>query len=172
MEGVVDPVTLMAVGTAVQMFGQFGANFAQAQQERINQKYYQDQANFVIQSHQRASQLAEYDYTQRVGAQLSAYGSSGVDISGSAAITIGGTYSQLMDELWALEKKKDLEWQLASMRGNVAGDKASLLTSNGYNVVQAGTIGLKGYTDYSKYQATLEAATPAPKPAPTGSGGK
>ena len=168
-----DPVTLMAIGTAVQMFGQIGANFAQAQQERMNEKYYKDQAKYTIQAYQRATQLAEFDYTQRVGAQLSAYGSSGVDISGSAAITIGGTYSQLMDELWALAKKKDLEWQLATMRGNVAGDKASLLTSTGYNLVQAGTTGLKGYTDYSKYQATLAAvkpATPPTPPKPTGSG--
>lgn len=140
------PLVLMAAGTAMSMIGQMSANMSQAQAELQNQKFYDDQARFAQLSAQRAESLAEIDYTTKYGAQLSAYASGGIDISGSAALTVGGTVRQALDEIWAIKEKGTLEMKLARMRGNQSGERAATLSSAGYNAVQAGTTALSAYT--------------------------
>ena len=133
---------LMIAGTAVQILGQIGQNYEQSLQERINAKFYNDQADYAAMSAVRAQSIANFDHTQKISHQASAYAGAGVEISGSAALTIGGQVSQAMDEIWALRKKGELDVKLARMRGSMAEDRARTLGSFDYNLMQAATIGL------------------------------
>ena len=139
------PLVLMGAGTALQIAGQWMSNWEMAQQERRNAAFYQEQAQYARLSAMRAEQIAEFDYTHKVGQQISDYAGSGVDISGSAATTIGGTLKNAIDEVWATKKKGDMDVKLATMRGSFAQDRADTLASPGYNALQAGTTLLRAY---------------------------
>lgn len=139
------PLALMAVGTGVQIAGQWLSNWEMAQQERQNAQFYRDQAELARLSSMREEQLAEFDYTYKVGQQVSDYAAAGVDISGSAATTIGGSIKNMIDEIWAIKKKGDMDVKLASMRGEAAGKRASTLASPVYNLLQAGTTLTRAY---------------------------
>lgn len=136
---------IMAAGAALQILGNYASNMAQAQQERINAAYYRKQGEFVRLSQMRAERLADFDYTQKIGTQVSAYAGSGVDMSGSAQITVGGTAAQMLDELFAIKKKGDLDYELAMMRGTLSEDRAKVLSSLSYNVVQGATTAINAY---------------------------
>lgn len=139
------PLVLMGAGTAMQIAGQWMSNWEMAQQERRNAAFYDEQATFARLAAMRAEQLAEFDYTYKVGQQISDYAGSGVDISGSAATTVGGTIKNMLDEVWAIKKKGDMDVKLASMRGKFANERADMLASPGYNAMQtAGTL-IKAY---------------------------
>lgn len=139
------PLILMAAGTAMSIAGQISSNYAQAAEELENQKYYDQQAKYARDSMLRAEALAESDYTTKLGMQIGAYASGNVDVSGSAAITVGGTIKQAMDEIWAIKQKGDLEFKLARSRGNQSGERGKMLGSTGYNLMQAGTTAIKAY---------------------------
>ena len=139
------PLALMSVGTGVQIAGQWLSNWEMAQQERQNAQFYREQADLARLSAMRQEQLAEFDYTYKVGQQIGDYAGSGVDISGSAAVTVGGTIKNLIDEVWAIKKKGDMDVKLASMRGDAASKRAGTLASPLYNLLQAGTTLTKAY---------------------------
>lgn len=140
------PMALMAAGTAINIISSLASNAAQAAAERENQRFYEEEAKYARESASRAESLAEIDYTTKYGNQVSAYASGNVDSSGSAAITMGGTIKQAMDEIWAIRRKGDMDVQLASMRGRSSGKKADTLGSVGYNLLDAGTTALNAYT--------------------------
>lgn len=140
------PLILMAAGTAMSMIGQWTSNWEQAAAERRNAEFYRKQAEYARLAAMRAEQLAEFDYSGKIGQQTGAYAASGVDLSGSAAVTVGGSIKNMIDEIWAIKKKGDMDVQLAQMRGTNSQQRADMLSSTGYNVMQgAGTL-LNAYT--------------------------
>lgn len=140
-----DPLTLMVVGTGMQVIGQWSANMAQAEAERLNQKYFEEQAIYARQSAQRAEGLAAFEYAYKIGQQTGAYAAAGVDTSGSAAFTIGGTIANEISEISAIRRKGEMDVRLARMRMTNAGKNADTLSSTGYNVMQALTTGIGNY---------------------------
>lgn len=133
------PFVLMAAGTALQVFGQYKANMDQAAAEIQNAKFYEWQANFAKEAQFRQAELASAQYEFRKGAQLSAYGKGGVDISGSAAGVIAETAAAKISELIAIKRKGDLEFNLASARARQSRGRAEQLQSLEYNLLQGGT---------------------------------
>lgn len=146
-----DPITLMAVGTGMQILGNWASNMDQAAAERRNQAYFEAQAQYALDSARRAEGLASFDYAYKIGQQTGAYAASGVDTSGSASLTIGGTISNEISEVAAIRKKGALDFQLARMRANNAGSSADLLGSTGYNIMQSLTTGVGNYTRSEGY---------------------
>jgi hypothetical protein len=132
------PFVLMAAGTALQVFGQYQANQAQAKAELQNAAFYKDQADFAFASGIRQAELARRSYTFDRGAKTGAYARGGVDLSGSAAITISESVSQMYGELSAIKNKQEIETKLALMRSRNASDAAATLQDPLYNLTQAG----------------------------------
>jgi len=132
------PMALMAAGTALQVFGQYQANMAQAQAELLNAEFYGKQADFAKESEFRQSTIASNEYEMRKGAQLSAYGKGGVDISGSASMVVANTLAAKVEELNAIKLKGSLEYSLAKSRSRQSSAQAAMLQSLDYNLVQAG----------------------------------
>lgn len=142
-----DPLTMMAVGTGIQILGGWQANLAQARAARQNQRFYEEQAIYARQSAARAEGLASFDYAYKIGQQVGAYAASGVDTgTGSAAITIGGTIANEIGEIAAIRRKGDMDVMLARLRGSQAGSNADTLGSTGFNLMQAATTGINNYT--------------------------
>jgi len=144
------PLALMAAGTAVQIFGQYSANYSQAQAEIQNAQFYKEQADFAWQSSIRQANIASREYEARKGAQISAFAKGGVDMSGSAASVIADTLSARSEELMAIERKGQIEFKLARSRGRQAEGQAALLQDPIYNATQAGTTALTNYAAYKK----------------------
>jgi len=132
------PLALMAAGTGIQVAGQFMSNFAQASAERQNAEFFKEQAEYARQSARRAEDIAEFDYTAKIGNQNSAYARGGVDISGSAALTIGGTIRNMMEEIMAIRKKGNMESRLAMMRARQSSERSETLGSFQYNALELG----------------------------------
>jgi len=139
------PVALMAAGTVMQMLSQYGANLQQAEAEKANAEYFRMQADFAQDAQLRSERLAAFEYSQRIGEQIGAYAASGVDMSGSATLTVAGTLANYTEELLAIRKKGMMEMRLANARGKMSEDTAKLLASPTYNLTQAATTGLSAY---------------------------
>ncbi len=132
------PVALMAAGTALQIFGQYQANMAQAKQELANAAFYKAQAEFAKESEFRQADIAAKEYEFRKGAQISAYAKGGVDISGSAAGVVSQTLADKVSELTAIKRKGAIEYRLAMSRSKASTSMANTLQSFEYNFLQAG----------------------------------
>lgn len=130
---------LIAAGTALQVYGQYKANVDQAQAEIENAQFYQEQADFARAAQSRQEQIISTDYSRLFGAQKSAYGKGGVDISGSAAGVVAATTAAKVSELLAARKKGELDVKLAVLRGQQSQDVANRLNDPGYNTLQAAT---------------------------------
>lgn len=139
------PAGLMIAGTAMQIANGWATNMAKAEQERQNAEFYREQRNFAAISAIRAKALSELDYTTKIGAQKSAYAAGGVDLSGSAEVTVGGTVKAMLDELRAIELKGDIETKLASLRANQSQGLANIYGSAEYNLMQAGVTGITNF---------------------------
>lgn len=141
-----DPITAaFIVSTGVSMMGTLMGNNAKARQERANAAYYKKQAAYARLAAERQHQLAEFEYTEKLGKQASTYAGSGVALEGSAAVTMGGTLKNFIDEAYAIKRKGELEYELASMRGVQSSQEANMLSSPAYNLLQVGAQGLNAY---------------------------
>jgi hypothetical protein len=116
-----------AIGMAMSAIGQFKQGQSEADQEEQNTAYYLQQAAYARASSQRQEQLAYFDYSNKQSQQGSHYAAGNVELSGSAAITMGGTLSQMTKEIWAIQEKGKLENDLATMRAQGANDRANAL---------------------------------------------
>lgn len=134
------PLALMAAGTAIQIVGNYTANLARARQETANALFYREQAEFAKAAMFRELQIADREYTMRKGAQVSAAARGGADVgSGSISATISATAAQRIEELIAIKRKGTLDFRLASLRGQLAGESAKTLRSDEFNFLQAGS---------------------------------
>lgn len=138
------------VGTALQMFGQVGANVEQALAETQNAKFYEDQAKFSQFTKQRELSLISRNYAQQYSQRASAYAGGGVDASGSAEAVLGIVTARHFEEALAVSKKYDIETRLALLRKHQSEDVAGTLSSAGYNAVQMGGTALTAYNKYNQ----------------------
>jgi len=140
------PFGLMATGAAIKIAGQIMSNFSQSATERENEQFYREQAQYAMESARRAEDIAEFEYTTRVGQQISKYASGGVELSGSAALTSAGTIKNMLDEMIAIDKKAAIESKLALLRATQSGERASMLQSPLYNALQISGTALDAMT--------------------------
>jgi len=134
------PIALMAAGTALQLFGNLRANYAQAEAEAQNAAYYEDQANFVKEAMFREGEIAAVNYEARKGAQISAVFRGGADLSGSAAGIVAETIAQKSEELTAIRSKGELDFKLAKLRQRTSENAARELKDPLNNLLQGATI--------------------------------
>lgn len=134
------PLALMAVGTALQIFGNLQANYNQALAEEKNAEYYREQAEFVKESMFRESQLASDAYESVKGRQVSAIAKGGADLSGSAAAIVADTIAKKGEELAAIKRKGELDWKLATLRQRNSENAARELRDPVNNILQSATI--------------------------------
>lgn len=155
-------LALVAAGAAMQMYGQYQANMAQAENERQNAEMYRKQAQMVLEAQWRQESISRTNYAQAVGAQYSAYAKGGVDISGSASSTIAGTIAQGINEISAIRKKGALDYELARMRGVQSDTTAGTLSSSGYNLTQAAATTLSAAAMYQSYKGSASTGKGTP----------
>lgn len=134
------PFALMAAGTALQIFGNLKANYAQADAEEQNAKYYREQAEFVQDSMFREGEIAASRYEARKGQQISAIARGGADLSGSAAAIVANTIAQKADELKAIKRKGELDYNLAVLRARNSENSAKELRDPMTAILQGATI--------------------------------
>ena len=134
------PLALMAAGTAMQVIGNWQANMDQASAEAANAKFYEEQATFARDAMFRQLDIANSEYTAKIGAQVTGYARNSVDMSsGSVTNNIAGSLAKQTAELVAIRRKGAMEVSLARLRGTQAMDTAKTLSSTSYNLFQAGT---------------------------------
>lgn len=138
-----------AVGTVFNIAGQLQGNSAQASQERQNAEFYRKQAEYAKFAAEREEKLARFGYAVKIGTQASKAVQGNVDVSSQSLQEItSGTYSQMVDELFAIKKKGELETSLASMRGMASMSRADALTSSSTSLLTVGAGLAQGYMGY------------------------
>ena len=137
-------VGLIAAGTALSIFGQMQANFAQAQAERENAAWLDEQANFLEQSSAREAKIFERQARLQIGEQIGGFSASGVELSGSALDTIRESFSLMEDELQAISDQGRMSVREALLKSGASRRNANRLGSFGLNAIQASGTALTG----------------------------
>lgn len=133
------PTALMDAGTATSIIGTYMSNMDKATAEGQNADYYRNEARYVLDATRRQAEITSQKYSYQIGLQGSAYAKGGVDVgSGSALGVLAATTSNQVSELAAIQRKGDLDYQLASSRGQRAQQEADTLSNGTYNALQAG----------------------------------
>lgn len=140
------PFALMGAGTAAQIIGQYSSNWMQAQSELKNSAFYDQQAKIARDSAQQQEDNAEFSWSNRLGEQIGAYAKGGVDLSGSAANTVGGSIKNALQDFWNIKENGDMQVKLLRSRATQSKDTADLLSSPGYNLTQGFGTFLGNYT--------------------------
>lgn len=150
------PLILMGVGTGMKMASDYNSNMTKGIQGYKNAKWLQEQADFARESMHREIRRTEQEYTNKIGQQIGDYAASGVDMSGSAANTVGGTYSGAMLELAAVRRKGELDYKLAHARAMLEKDNSDAYTNPGMNAMQMGGTMLSAYASTDGFGGGLK----------------
>lgn len=136
---------LLVAGLATQVVGTFVSNMQQSQAEIENAQFYYKQAQFAQLAADRERRLAGRHYAALAGKQAGAYASGNVSVgAGSSLAVLAMTEASRLEELSAIESKRDLEVSLARGRGRQSESTGRLLADPGYNLLQAGGTVLTG----------------------------
>lgn len=144
-----DPLTIFVAGTALSMFGQYQANMAQAQAERENAAWLDQQAEYAEIANQREQSIFIRESNQFLGAQFDAISTSGVDLAGSALDTIDESYNLVARELEAIQLSGEMQVREALLKAGAARTNANRLSDPGLNLLQGAATGLKAYSGYA-----------------------
>lgn len=120
---------LVLIGAAMSFYGQYQSALNQSAAEAANAKFYDAQAQYALQGEFRQSAITDQEYAARKGSQISAYGAGGADVSGSAANTVAATMADHIQELTAIQRKGQLDYQFAIGRADQAGNDSAALQS-------------------------------------------
>lgn len=143
-----DPI-LFAVGTGIQMAGQYQANLEQAAYERANAKFYQAQKDLAVTAYQANLDKEQIQYNYQKGRMVSAAAGGGADVgSGSALLMQAGITARHLTTLSRIKEQSMLDIQLAGARARRSERMSNTLESPGYNLLQAGTTALNAYSTY------------------------
>lgn len=143
------PAAMFIVGTAMQMYGQYSANQAQAKAENENANYYRMQENYAVLAEAREEDIFLNQMTIRRSEQEGAVSASGVDFSGSIMYVLASQGARDMQEFNAIQVKGKLDQTLARGRGDAAQRNADTLESSQYNLLQLGGTALNNSSSYA-----------------------
>lgn len=167
------PAALMKIGTGVQIVGQLMGNMAQASAQLKNARYLEKQAQFAREAARRAVRISEQEYATKYGNQAGAYAASGVDVgSGSAALLLGQTYAAAIEEVAAIKKRGEMEFELAMGRAELNRKEGNMLRSPLLNLAQAGTTFLNNYTASEAFGQGFSTSLAPDGPPPSGTGAR
>ena len=94
--GVVE--AMVVGGAALQIYGNYQANHAQARANRANAAFYREQAKLTLEAAKREQAIFEKESDQFFGSQVNAFAKGGVDLSGSALLYLAGTKQEMSNE--------------------------------------------------------------------------
>jgi len=124
-------------GAVLQTIGQQQQNRAQAEAERQNALFFEEQAKFIEIAGSRELSIFNTEASQLFGDQVSTFARAGVDISGSALQTLAATKTRMRSERQAIETNTKFRASLARMRGASASRNADFLGSDQLFATQA-----------------------------------
>lgn len=108
---------------AAGMFGAvatLNAEHSQIDAMRANARYYETQAEYSRKATERELEIFEHEVDDVLGRQVSGYGKSGVDLSGSPMLLIGQTKERAAEELEAIKERGRQNVELTLMRARTA----------------------------------------------------
>ena len=121
--------TVAAVGTGVSIYGQVKANSAQAEAERSNAAFYQEQAEFAREAGDRTLKIFEDQAAEFFGKQKTSFAKAGVDISGSPLLALADTQRRAYEEGTALKEDTRMKVREAYLKAGASSDTADRLSS-------------------------------------------
>lgn len=134
-------VGAIIAGTAIDAYGRYKANQAQADADEQNAAFYREQADFAQKAGDREINVYEDEANQFEGSQKSSYARGGVELSGSPLLAFGDTKFREMQQVDAIKQKTAQSVLEASLRGTSAQNSADSLNSfAGQALPLAGTL--------------------------------
>lgn len=137
-------LALFAAGTAINVFGQIQANKAQAEAERENALWLDQQAEFAKVSTQREEDIFERQTEVQIGEQIAGLGASGFELSGTALNIINDSFNAAKEEVAAIRLQGKMQVEEAALKAHAARKNADRLTDPTTNFLQAGGTVLSG----------------------------
>lgn len=117
---------MFVAGMALNLYGQYSANQAQAAAEDQNTEFFEAQAKYAEFAGARERKIFADKASYERGQQISAIAASGVDLTSQSALeVIAGQSSNALDELNAIDVKNALDVRLARARAGQSRDKAA-----------------------------------------------
>lgn len=137
-----DPVTIglvaMGAGAAMSAGGNIMGNLSQADQERKNADFLDEQAQFAYDAGVRSERVYMDEATTFKAQQVSKFAKAGIQIGTSQIDAIQETNRRIGEEVAAIRAERDMNVRTARLRAQAARDKADTLGSFGYNALTAG----------------------------------
>lgn len=131
---------------AMQIYGQYSANQAQAEAEEKNQKFFDAQAELARAAGIREENIFLRENAYQRGLQTTSFAGANIDVSsGSALYAQAAAGANALDELNAIRYKNEMDVFLARSRGELSADRSRQLRDPFNNLLQAGTTGLSTY---------------------------
>lgn len=132
------------IGGAVNIGGKIKANLDQAAVERLNQKFFNEQAEHSEKQQARQLDIFDRESGQLLGAQTTAFAAAGVDMRGSPMLQIEETKGLISKQRVAIEEEGAIRTKLALLKARTSGKTAATLSSFGTNFL--GSVGTVGST--------------------------
>lgn len=144
---------LFVAAAAIQIYGQRQANEAQANAERLNAAQYAKQQEMAAMASRREADIYSSESQAVIGESVSFFDRAGIDIAGSALMTIANMKEQAGREYRAILIGAQQQSSLIGMKQQQAARNADMLSSGSYNNIQSlGTL-LNVGTSYKKATA-------------------
>lgn len=121
--------TLAAAGTGVSIYGNVKANQTQAQAERANAAFLQEQARFAKEATLRELSIFRDTARDVLSEQVSAFGASGSDLSGSPMLVLAKTEARRVKEEAAIIEDGRMKEREAYLKAGASIEQADRLSS-------------------------------------------
>lgn len=128
---------LMVAGTALSIFGNIQANFAQARAEEQNAMWLEEQAAFMRESTNRSLDIYQRQAGNFKEEQLDILGSANVEMSGSASDIYNDTLASISQEFEAIQRQGEMQEREALLKASTARGQAATLRDPLLNILQA-----------------------------------
>lgn len=157
----------IVAGGAIQAYGNYTANQAEAKAQKANAAFYREQAKLALEAAKREQLIFDMESDQFFGSQVNAFAKGGVDLSGSALLMLAGTKQQMANESVQIIETGKRTSNLTLLRADQADKEAKRLTSfeNQFISVAGPALGtasaLSARTPTSSTKPTVAQAGPA-----------
>lgn len=143
-------------GGALKTYGNIKANQAQAEAERANAAFYQEQAQFARESTARALEIYQDDAEDFRGKQVGAIAAGGLQMTGSALAILADTELKKVRESDAIIRDGKFKEREAFLKAGASIEQAERLSGFTANVLPA--ISTAAEVGVSIYKGTVDNA--------------
>ncbi len=122
------PFLLFAAGQVLNYIGQEKADKDQAEAERQNAIYFEEQEKFMLEDMFRSLDVFDNKASALKGEQMAHAGAQGTEITGFTLDRLAGESALMAKERGAIKRNGEFKARLAGLRGAQAYDTADALT--------------------------------------------